>query len=332
LQHLYEAARLVINSRQCRLELAFQYLIMAGVLPSPAAEATLAVHPQLEQLNECWSSYCTEFCGVAHLKTVLLRQALRFGDSLRCIIFVQQRVTTHILKHFIDSEPELRFIRSDVIYATSSPATAELSVTASQARERLSNFATGQINVLIATSVAEEGMDIPAANCVVRFDHVQTPVSLVQSRGRARQLDSAFVVMREDSSRTVCDLQAAEQQQHAVIAAINTTGIVVDENMHQKKLVAQASRKRGAVSVFERHFAQPPDKRSCMATINSYSQKVAGEVTTRDKKVTNSVWSTTVSFVQFGEAPLCGRGEGATKKDSAKAAASHLLDQLQHIR
>ena len=35
-----------------------------------------------------------------------------------------------------------------------------------------------------------------AANCVVRFDEVQTPVSLVQSRGRARKADSSFKVMK----------------------------------------------------------------------------------------------------------------------------------------
>lgn len=330
LQHLYEAARLVINSRQCRLELAFYYLVMAGVLPSQTDldYTSDTLHHQLQKLNVCWSDYATEFCGINHLKTVLLQQAQRFGDTLRCIIFVQQRVTTHILKHFIDNEAELSFIRSDVIYATSSPATSELSVTASQARDRLTRFASGHINVLIATSVAEEGMDIPAANCVLRFDHVQTPVSLVQSRGRARQQDSAFVVMREDKRRTVSDLQAAEQQQHAVIEAINTTGIMADENFLKKKLVAQASRKRGAISVLEKYFSQPLYQRSSMSTLNGYSQKVAGEVTSRESKGTNGLWQANISFTQFGDGVLNARGEGVTKKEATQVAASHLLNQL----
>jgi hypothetical protein len=37
---------------------------------------------------------------------------------------------------------------------------------------------------------------VQAANCVVRFDEVQTPVSLVQSRGRARQADASFLIMK----------------------------------------------------------------------------------------------------------------------------------------
>jgi predicted helicase len=74
-------------------------------------------------------------------------------------------------------------ISCDVIYATSTPATPSLSINAKQAADRLKRFSTGEIQVLFATSVAEEGMDIPAANCVIRFDAIQSTVSLVQSRG-----------------------------------------------------------------------------------------------------------------------------------------------------
>jgi superfamily II DNA or RNA helicase len=47
-------------------------------------------------------------------------------------------------------------------------------------------FADGTVNLLITTVVAEEGMDVPAANCVLRFDPMLNAVSLVQGRGRAR--------------------------------------------------------------------------------------------------------------------------------------------------
>jgi endoribonuclease Dicer len=127
---------------------------------------------------------------------VLLEQQERHGASLRCIVFSQQRVSAHILKHVIDNDVDLSSIKTAVVHATSSPATPRLSVTASDAAERLKAFKSGAVTVLLATSVAEEGMDVPAANCVVRFDEVQTAVSLVQSRGRARQVDSSFIVMK----------------------------------------------------------------------------------------------------------------------------------------
>ena len=127
---------------------------------------------------------------------VLLAQQRTFGSSMRCVVFVQQRVTTHVLEHFVQTDADLSDLGTACIYATSSPATPRLSVSPSEARARVQSFRQGKVKILFATSVAEEGMDVPAANVVVRFDAVQTPVSLVQSKGRARQADSAFVVLK----------------------------------------------------------------------------------------------------------------------------------------
>ncbi len=49
--------------------------------------------------------------------------------------------------------------------------------------------------VLIATSAAEEGMDVPACEFVVRYNAASTGIQLVQSRGRARQRASEFVAI-----------------------------------------------------------------------------------------------------------------------------------------
>lgn len=47
----------------------------------------------------------------------------------------------------------------------------------------------------MATDVAEEGLDFPACNLIVRFDTMATYKGYIQSRGRARRKDSEFVVM-----------------------------------------------------------------------------------------------------------------------------------------
>lgn len=81
-------------------------------------------------------------------------------------------------------------------------------------------FRSGHINLMIATSVAEEGMDIAAANCVVRFDSVLHTVSLVQSRGRAREAESAFVVLQDNPRKTTDHLVQAERLQGDVIKSL----------------------------------------------------------------------------------------------------------------
>lgn len=54
-----------------------------------------------------------------------------------------------------------------------------------------------QVNFLFTTDVAEEGLHIPDCSYVIRFDLPKTVRSYVQSCGRARQVDSHFVIMLE---------------------------------------------------------------------------------------------------------------------------------------
>ena len=58
----------------------------------------------------------------------------------------------------------------------------------------------GELNCIFATSVAEEGLDIPDCNTIIRFDLYNTMIQYIQSRGRARHEDSQYIHMVEEGN------------------------------------------------------------------------------------------------------------------------------------
>ncbi len=61
--------------------------------------------------------------------------------------------------------------------------------------EVVEKFKGGEYNVLVATSVAEEGLDIPATDLVVFFEPVPSEIRLIQRRGRTGRKSLGRVVV-----------------------------------------------------------------------------------------------------------------------------------------
>ncbi|KAJ2554588.1 Dicer-like protein 1, partial [Coemansia sp. RSA 1933] len=122
-------------------------------------------------------------------------------DELRGIVFAHRRLTAVLLVYIISRIAEFSFITADVLLgvAQKPSSTADRPIREGSVRAAnnltLADFANGRINLMFATQVAEEGVDIQPCNLVIRFDMPQTATSLIQSRGRARMANSQFIVM-----------------------------------------------------------------------------------------------------------------------------------------
>ncbi|RAL13999.1 putative RNA helicase/RNAse III [Aspergillus homomorphus CBS 101889] len=133
-------------------------------------------------------------------KVQLLRAELekRFlnPEHTKCIVFTEKRYTALILCELFQNLA-IPFLRPGVLIGVRSGEIAGMGITFRQQFLTLLKFRDGEINCLFATSVAEEGLDIPDCNLVIRFDLYQTLIQYVQSRGRARHHKSTYATMVE---------------------------------------------------------------------------------------------------------------------------------------
>ena len=134
-------------------------------------------------------------------------------SSQRCIVFVERRDTARLLDA-VFRKIGTQHMRSAFLVGGGTDM-YEGNFTFRQQVMTLSKFRKGDINCLFTTSVAEEGLDVPDCNLVVRFDIYRTMIQYVQSRGRARQQNSKFIhVLEKDNSihaQQVAEVRAQER-------------------------------------------------------------------------------------------------------------------------
>ncbi|KAL3420341.1 RNase3 domain protein [Phlyctema vagabunda] len=119
----------------------------------------------------------------------------------KCIVFVKQRYTARLLTSLFSHEKiGTPFLRVGALVGTRSGNAGDLNISFRQQVLTMLNFRQGKINCLFATSVAEEGLDIPDCNLVIRFDLYTTLIQYIQSRGRARHVNSRYIHMCEDQN------------------------------------------------------------------------------------------------------------------------------------
>jgi ERCC4-related helicase len=119
------------------------------------------------------------------------------------IIFVRERATAYVLAAVIRCHPLTQGLfqcASCVGWSKNRNRKSSIcDLLGPGAEDVLQQFRQGKMNLIVATDVLEEGIDMTACHLVVCFDQPNNLKSFIQRRGRARQQQSKFVIMIADS-------------------------------------------------------------------------------------------------------------------------------------
>nr|XP_054526857.1 ATP-dependent RNA helicase DHX58 isoform X3 [Pan troglodytes] len=135
------------------------------------------------------------------LEKILQRQ-FSSSNSSRGIIFTRTRQSAHSLLLWLQQQQGLQTvdIRAQLLIGAGN-SSQSTHMTQRDQQEVIQKFQDGTLNLLVATSVAEEGLDIPHCNVVVRYGLLTNEISMVQARGRARADQSVYAFVATEGSR-----------------------------------------------------------------------------------------------------------------------------------
>ncbi|KAI0401011.1 hypothetical protein F4802DRAFT_619182 [Xylaria palmicola] len=134
-------------------------------------------------------------------------------DTDKCIVFAEQRLTVALLTDLFQQPGLSHRYKAGKFMGSASSASVDLGMSLAEQTSTIRKFRNGELNCLFATSAGEEGIDIPDCNVVIRFDLYKTVIQYIQSRGRARFVNSKFYQMVEDGNYAQQQL-VSEVQEH----------------------------------------------------------------------------------------------------------------------
>ncbi|XP_053453747.1 interferon-induced helicase C domain-containing protein 1 isoform X2 [Nycticebus coucang] len=141
---------------------------------------------------------------LTNLRNTIMEQYTSTEESARGIIFTKTRQSAFALSQWITENEKFAEVGVKAHHLIGAGHSSEFKpMTQNEQKEVISKFRTGKINLLIATTVAEEGLDIKECNIVIRYGLVTNEIAMLQARGRARAEESTYVLLAPSSSGVI---------------------------------------------------------------------------------------------------------------------------------
>ena len=136
-----------------------------------AAEAIGEIHPKVGQVID------------------MITDRLKHNPNSRILIFTEYRYTVQNLNQLLKNIDGVK-VAPFIGQANSGK---QKGMTQKEQLARLEQFRSGEVNVLVATSVGEEGLDVPSADLVLMYEPVPSAIRAIQRRGRTARQSSGTV-------------------------------------------------------------------------------------------------------------------------------------------
>jgi ERCC4-related helicase len=154
----------------------------------------------------------------------IVTKEIEQSPSARVILFAHYRQTADTLVEQFARQPNSP-VRAARFVGQATHGT-DTGLSQKQQVDLLDRFRSGEVNCLVATSVGEEGLDIPSTDLVVFYEPVPDEVRTIQRRGRTGRFRAGrVVVLITSGTRDVGTFLSAgrkEQRMHEMLEKVET--------------------------------------------------------------------------------------------------------------
>jgi Fanconi anemia group M protein len=139
---------------------------------------------------------------------MLIAKTLGIEGGERVIVFTESRDTAETLTDFLGEHFDTeRFVGQ-------SDTEGSDGMTQTEQQDTLERFRAGEFEVLVSTSVAEEGLDVPEVDLVLFYEPVPTAIRSIQRKGRTgRQTEGRVAVLLAEDTRDEAYFWKARQDE-----------------------------------------------------------------------------------------------------------------------
>ncbi len=176
----------------------------------------LAAVAKTQQLHE----KKVEHPKIGELKRII-KENVADVKGAKAIVFNQYRDSALKLQEELNN---VEGIRSRIFVGQMKKG--ETGLSQKQQKELLERFSAGEFNVIIATSIGEEGLDIPRVDLVVFYEPIPSAIRQIQRRGRTGRQEKGRVIIlvtrdtRDEAFRWVAHHK--EKRMHRILKTLKS--------------------------------------------------------------------------------------------------------------
>jgi len=155
---------------------------------------------------------------------ILLAETLGIEEGDRVIVFTESRDTAETLTEFLGEHFSVHK------FVGQGDKEGSDGMTQKQQQETLDAFRAGEFEVLVSTSVAEEGLDVPEVDLVLFYEPVPTAIRSIQRRGRTgRQTEGKVTVLMAEDTRDEAYFWISRRRESQMESQLRTLKSVAGE-------------------------------------------------------------------------------------------------------